>query len=261
MACGAASRPFASHRAAGRGDGSWHADLRRTCRKSTQCRPRLDRARRRARGSRGLDAADQYRLFHRLLRHPLCRGHSRADLPAHAALAARGSSPPSDHHSAQRWQLHAHHNAGGAAARQAAPPASRKLKCHCERCGRGDVPATGRSASNQRPSFDRAHPVHIREHGRSERRCAQSRQPACQCSSDGRRHGRKLCRRLRQLAAALSRHGLDWRLARMSALCRGALCHVALELPRAARELAMGNSPLSRHLFRVSQFRLRTLPE
>ena len=36
------------------------------------------------------------------------------------------------------------------------------------------------------PTFDRAHPVHIREHGRSERRGAQSRQPACQCSSDGR---------------------------------------------------------------------------
>ena len=71
----------------------------------------------------------------------------------------------------------------------------------------------------------------------------------------GRSHGRELSRCLRQLAAALSRHGSDRRVAGMSALCRGALCHVTIELPRAARKLAMGNSPLSRHLFRVSQFR------
>ena len=97
-----------------------------------------------------------------------------------------------------------------------------------------------------RPGFRCAHPIHLRQHRRSEGSGAQSRQSARQHPGDGRGDGCEFGRCLRQLAAALSRHGSDRGLAGMSALCRDALCHVAVELSGATGELALGNPPLSR---------------
>jgi acyl carrier protein len=55
--------------------------------------------------------------------------------------------------------------------------------------------------------------VHLRQHGRSQGRGAHPRQPARQHPRHGRAGGIGPRRRLRELAAALSRHGADRRLA------------------------------------------------
>ena len=58
----------------------------------------------------------------------------------------------------------------------------------------------------------------------------------------GQRHGGELSRCLRQLAAALSRHGTDRGVARMPLFCRAALCHVAVELSGRGRRAGYGRS-------------------
>ena len=130
-----------------------------------------------------------------------------------------------------------------------------------ERDRRGCDGGAGRAAAGKEPGFRCAHPIHIRQHRRSEGRGAQSRQSARQHPGDGWGDGCEFGRCLRQLAAALSRHGSDRGVAGMSALCRAALCHVAVELSRATGELALGNPPLSRHVLCVPEFRVRIVPQ
>ena len=118
----------------------------------------------------------------------------------------------------------------------------------------------GRSAPASRRECRRADPVHVRQHRRPQGGRAQSRQSARQHPRHGHGDGRELGRRLRQLAAALPRHGPDRRVARLPALCRAALCDVAVELPDPAAELALGDAPLSRDVLGVAEFRIRAVP-
>ena len=63
-------------------------------------------------------------------------------------------------------------------------------------------------------------------------------------------------RRIRQLAAALSRHGSDRGMARLSALRCAVICDVAVELFDPTRKLASGDASLPCNLFRIAQLRL-----
>ena len=78
---------------------------------------------------------------------------------------------------------------------------------------------------------------------------------------DGPRHGGDLGRRVRELAAALSRHGPDRRVARLLLFRRAALRDVADQLPRASGHLAVDHAQIPRDVFGRAELRVRTVRE
>ena len=106
----------------------------------------------------------------------------------------------------------------------------------------------------------RVHPVHLGLHRQPEGRGAHARQPARQRPRDGARHRRDRRGRVRELAAALSRHGADRRVALPALRRPAARGDVAARLPGAARALAVGDPPLSRHDLRGPNFAYELWP-
>ena len=68
-------------------------------------------------------------------------------------------------------------------------------------------------------------------------------------------------RRVRELAAALSRHGPDRRLARLLLFRPAALCDVADQLPGASRHLAVDHAQIPRDVFGRAELRVRAVRE
>ena len=95
----------------------------------------------------------------------------------------------------------------------------------------------------------RLHPVHLGQHRRPQGRGADARQPARQHPRHGAGHPGHAARRLRQLAAAVPRHGPDRRLAGQPVRRLPAGGDVAAGLPVAAAALAAGDPSLPRHAF------------
>ena len=93
----------------------------------------------------------------------------------------------------------------------------------------------------------RLHPVHLGQHRRPQGRGADARQPARQHPRHGAGHPGHAARRLRQLAAAVPRHGPDRRLAGQPVRRLSAGGDVAAGLPVAAAALAAGDPSLPRH--------------
>ena len=103
-------------------------------------------------------------------------------------------------------------------------------------------------------------PVHLRQHGQSEGRGAHARQPARQRARDGQGGARDPRGRVRELAAALPRHGPHRRLVRHHVLRLPGGADVAARLPVAAGQLAARDPPPSRHDLGRAELRLRALP-
>ena len=101
-----------------------------------------------------------------------------------------------------------------------------------------------------------ADPIHVGQHRRSEGRGSEPRQFARQHPGDRAGDRRQFGRCHGELAAALSRHGPDRRMARRAVLRRPVLCHVAGRLPGAPAELAVGDPSIPRHDFRGAQLRV-----
>ena len=92
------------------------------------------------------------------------------------------------------------------------------MRCEASRACRRRAPGYP-AADLARRRCDRADPVHIRQHWRSEGGGAEPRQLARQHPGHGPRHRGDIGRRVRELAPALSRHGSDRRLARIPLFC------------------------------------------
>ena len=160
------------------------------------------------------------RFLHRLLRHPVRRRGAGADLSAGAAVADRGSSAPSGRHPAQCRRARPGDRAGGPAARGAAARAGRHAQVrgdrrapverHADRAAAGDRTARPPRSSNTPP----AAPA-IRRAS-----CSATRNLVANVRLDGNRDQRDLGRRVRQLAAALSRPRPDRRLDGHAAISR-----------------------------------------
>ena len=90
--------------------------------------------------------------------------------------------------------------------------------------------------------LDRVPPVHLREHRQPQGRGAQSRRRACIASSHGRRARRHAARRLRELAAPLSRHGVDRGMDGEPVLRLSARAHVTARLSCPSGALARSES-------------------
>src|SRR3990170_139058 len=101
--------------------------------------------------------------------------------------------------------------------------------------------------------------VHVGQHGRAEGRHPHPRQPPGEHPRDGAGGPGALRRRHGQLAAALSRHGVDRRVAGEPVLRRAAGRDVAADVSGAARALAAGHSRLPGHDFGRAQLRLRAV--
>jgi len=99
--------------------------------------------------------------------------------------------------------------------------------------------------------------VHVRQHGQPERRDPHPRQSARQHPCDGKRDRGRAHRRLRELAAALSRHGADRRVARQPLLRHPSGRDAADRFPRPAGELAARGSALRRDAVRRPNFATR----
>ena len=260
MACARASRARGAHAARGRRRRAVRAaaDLRSSPRRGLARGIRAARQRHRARADDRPHAADVPRLLRRFLRHPPLRRHSRPALSAGAALAARGSPAPAIRDPRELPGRAARDGPRGARCRTAAA----RLDAHAEehrvrrRPLRRDA---GRAALAGQGAGHRPAPVHVRQHGQPEGRDPQSREPPRQHPRDGSRHRRARNRRVRELAAALPRHGPDRRVARHAVPRRSPRRDVADGLPGAARELAARAAPLSRHTRRRTELRLRDL--
>ena len=116
-------------------------------------------------------------------------------------------------------------------------------------------------SARERAERHRIAAVHLRQHRQPQGRGAHARQPAREHPRDG--HARRAstsARRVRELAAALPRHGPDRRVAWHAVPRRTARADVAAELPGAARTLAAGDPPPSRHDLGGAELRLRAVP-
>ncbi len=119
---------------------------------------------------------------------------------------------------------------------------------------------TGIAPAHQRARY-RVPAIHLRQHRQPQGRGAHPRQPARQHTRNG--PGGAVPtqqRRVRELAAALPRHGIDRRLAGQPLHRLSAGDHVAAGIPVAPAALAVGHSPPSRHAFRGAEFCLRAVP-
>ena len=166
-------------------------------------------------------------VLHRLLRHPLCRRGAGADLSARAAGADRGPPAPADRHPAQCRRAHAGDRAGRPPAGDCCAAWSRPCRGgawrHVEReaglpCRAGHDGAGGFIQYTSGSTGDPKGVVLSHANLLANVRAMVTR-------------WRQLRRRLRELAAALPRHGPDRRLAGQPLLGRAALCHVAAQLP------------------------------
>ncbi len=102
--------------------------------------------------------------------------------------------------------------------------------------------------------------IHLRQHRPAERRGADARQPARQRARDGQGGARQLVRRVRELAAALPRHGTDRRLLRHDVLELSGGADVAARVPRAAEPVAARDPSPPRHDVGRAELLLRALP-
>ena len=102
----------------------------------------------------------------------------------------------------------------------------------------------------------RIHPIHLGEHGQSQGRGADARQPDGEHSRLGQGHTDGLDRRGGELVAAVSRHGPDRHLARQPLPCLPAGADVAAGFSGAAGALAVGDPYPPRH----GRLRHRTSP-
>ena len=187
------------------------------------------------------DAAHVRRIPPRLHRHSLCRMHPGSDLSARASVAARRSSAPSGRDPRECRGRTADHGARGP--RAGAFPALDGREHAIDR-DRGQPGGRRRFGTGSDPHCGRRCPssIHLRQHGGSQGRGAQPCQPARQYPRHGPGHGRRARpRRLRQLAAALPRHGTDRRVARQPLLRGSGVDHVAAGVPGPAGELAVGD--------------------
>ena len=126
----------------------------------------------------------------------------------------------------------------------------------------GDRAALARPSARARsPASDRrragAHPVHLGQHGHASGRGDHRRQPGGQRRRDGQGAppGRRRSRGL--VAAAVSRHGPDRRVARARGLRRRLLAALAARVHAAACELDAGGFRGARHPHRRAELRLR----
>ena len=260
MARGAPSRPGACHAVRRHARHPRDADLRSARHGGTAGGRRPDRARHRAGRPGRADAADQPGILHRLLRHPLRRRGAGADLSAGAAGADRGPPAPAGRHPAQCRRARPGHGAG----RPAAGGAAARAGGYARRGGDRGAPVerqADRLAAGHRRSGDGLHPIHLRLDRRSQGRGAQPRQPGGQRALDDRGAAGHPRRRVRELAAALSRPRPDRRLDGHALSRRPALRHLAAQLPGPPAMLAQGDPPLARDAVGGAELRLRALPQ
>ena len=118
-----------------------------------------------------------------------------------------------------------------------------------------DFPANERASRRctATPGADRLPAVHLGQHRQPEGRGADPRQPARQRARDGQGGARHAGRRVRELAAALPRHGADRRLLRHHVPRLPGGADVAARLPRRGRALAARHPPPPRHASRAGR--------
>ncbi|MNE09653.1 hypothetical protein D3C80_1023390 [compost metagenome] len=220
-------------------------DLRpaRRCSRTDRCRLG---DRRPATGTvRGVDAALGAGFLPLLLRHPVRRRHSGADVPASAPRADRGPPASPGRHPAQLPGAGADHLRAGSPVGPAAYRA--RPRSPAGAAARATAGHDTAGAAGGRSGLAGPDPVHLGFDRRSEGRRPRPPQRARQHPRLGRRDRPVLDRRLRQLAAAVSRHGPDRRLAGQPVLRLPAGAAVAAGLPGPSGVLAVGHSPPSRH--------------
>ena len=129
--------------------------------------------------------------------------------------------------------------------------------------GRGRAAArfSSSSGSGRRRSDRRgAAAIHLRQHRQPQGRRSHPREPAGKSGFDAPGSGDRRRRHLRELAAALSRHGADWRVARQPLLRDAPGADVAALLSRPAGALARGHPPLPCDPVGRAELRLRDVP-
>ena len=97
--------------------------------------------------------------------------------------------------------------------------------------------------------------------GDPEGRDAHALGPAGEHALDGPRDGGLVEGHIRELAAALSRHGADRRVARLLLFRRAALCDVADRFPGAPSHLAVDHAQIPRDVFGRAELRVRAVRE
>ena len=215
--------------------------LRAARRRGPRHRRGAARARPRARPRGGHHAADQRRIFPQLPRRPARGRHTRADLSAGARFTARRACAPARRHSLQRAHRIPHHGAAGEARGAAAQAASRDSQERRDAAGARAAGSVGHALQAQAQRHRDA-PVHLREHGQSQGCHPHPPEPAHQYQGDGPRAARDAQRRVRELAAALPRHGVDRRVDGQPHIRLQVSGDVAAQLPRPAGPLASPTS-------------------
>ena len=261
LARAGASGSHPRHGAAGRERGARHHELSRPADRRERGRARADQPRHRAGRPRRHDAADKHGFLRVVLRHPLCRRGAGADLSARPHGAARRTHAPPDRDPAQRRRAHADHRAGGPQARRAAALTGRDAEMRRDRCDASAERSAAAAAAAQRPRSARADAIHLGQHRRPEGRDADALGPSGKRARHGPRDGGLVEGRVRELAAALSRHGTDRRVARLLLFRRAALRDVADRVPGAPGHLAVDHAQIPRDVFRRAEFRIRAVRE
>ena len=223
-------------------------------------RERVDGQGPRAPRDRRHHAAHRAGLLSRVHRDAHGRLRPRAAVPARAGRPHRGVRGAPGRHPAQRGRPppdHVHHRrTAGRDPRR--PRAVARGRRHRGLAGGGrGLPGAGRAAAA--PARRRAgpDPVHLRQHGQPQGGAALPCEPARQHPRAAGGPRDALGRRRRELAAALSRHGPDRRLARHALRRRAARPDAAARVSRAAGPLAAGAPRPSGHGLPGAQLRLR----
>ncbi len=206
----------------------------------------------------GPDAADRDGLPGQLLRRDAGRRHSRAHLSAgpHDA-AGRPSHAPRPHPGERASHLHHHRRASQAAGADTAGA----------RVQSASHPAAGGTAAggcaDRIPAPGQRHrlpAIHIWQHGRSQGRHAEPRQPAGQHPRPGPSLPGHAAGRVRIVAAPVSRHGFDRCLARHLVPRHSAGADVATGFPGPARLMAADDLASPGHHLGGAQLCLRIVP-
>ena len=180
------------------------------------------------------------------------------DLSAISPRSGRGSSAATGRHPAQCRREHTYYRVGNSQSGLIPFWADERSSTRRD----GDSVGGGRGSGGTttgRPRHCRPHAVHIRQHRRPEGRGAHACQPARQHPRDGRSARSELVRRLRQLAAPLSRYGADRRLAWHTLLRRTDHHYATARISCGSRPLAARDGPPSCYAFGRPQFRVRAL--